>query len=131
MTITAFFLLKPHCLTLPLSKPAIWAVVLMRYPFLAARPQEIRFRCFCFHRYRRLFPHPALMVTARAASFGWGHRCYGNWVAPTLSSPEGLLFGWRYLKIRSLLAVGSEHALGGNFLYTVGIGWFFFSGSIR
>ena len=41
---------------------------------------------------------------------------------------EGLLFGWRYQKIRSLLAVGFGHALWGNFLFT---GWFFYSGSIR
>ncbi len=44
---------------------------------------------------------------------------------------EGLLFGWRYQETRSLPAVGFEHALGGNFLSAVGIGWFFYHGSIR
>ncbi len=28
-------------------------------------------------------------------------------------------------------AVSIEHALWGNFLFTVGIGWFFYSGAIR
>ena len=101
-------------------------MVILAYPLLAALPQAI-----FFHRYRRLFPHPGLMILASALSFGLAHLIYANWVAPLPSFLGGLLFGWRYVNPRFLLAVSIEHTLWGNFLFTVGIGWFFYSGAIR
>jgi membrane protease YdiL (CAAX protease family) len=115
----------------PRDNPTRWAVVLLLYPLLAALPQEVFFRCFFFHRYRQLFPCPTLMILASALSFSLAHLLYANWIAPLLSFLGGLLFGWRYWQTRSLLAVSIEHALWGNFLFTVGIGWFFYSGAIR
>jgi membrane protease YdiL (CAAX protease family) len=131
LTLVTWWFLDAHFLAFPRRQPIMWGLVLMLYPLLAALPQEIVFRCFFFHRYRYLLPHPVLMVLASAASFGLAHLFYASWVAPLLSFMGGLLFGWRYLKTRSLLAVSIEHALWGNFLFTVGLGWFFYSGAIQ
>jgi membrane protease YdiL (CAAX protease family) len=131
LTLATLGFLEAHFLAFPRRQPLMWALVVLLYPWLAALPQELLFRCFFFHRYRHLLPQPALMVLASAVSFSLAHLFYANWVAPLLSFLGGLLFGWRYLKTRSLLAVSIEHALWGNFLFTVGIGWFFYSGAIR
>ncbi len=71
------------------------------------------------------------MIVVSAVRFGRAHLLYANGVPPLLSFPEGLLFGWRYVHTRSLLAVSIEHTLWGNHMFTVGIGWFFYSGTIR
>ncbi|MFH1034202.1 MAG: CPBP family glutamic-type intramembrane protease [Pseudomonadota bacterium] len=115
----------------PLAHPQAWLALLIIYPLLAAYPQEVVFRGFFFRRYRQLFPQPWVMVLASGLSFGLAHLWYGNWVAPVISGLGGLLFGYRYLRSRSLLAVGLEHALWGLALFTVGLGWFFYSGSIN
>ncbi len=83
-----------------------------------------------FHRYRSLFPNPAMLILVNGLSFGLAHILYANWVAPLLASAGGWLFAWRYHVTGSLMAVGIEHALWGNFLFTVGLGWFFYSGAI-
>jgi len=41
------------------------------------------------------------------------------------------VFGWRYHKSRSLPLVSLEHALWGDYLFTISIGWFFYSGAIQ
>ena len=126
------FLFLPHrFLAFPMERPLIWMMVLFLYPVLAAYPQEIVFRGFFFHRYQTLFPKQTTMVLINAVCFGLAHLLYGNWVAPLLSTAGGFLFAYRYLKSGSLLTVGIEHGLWGNFLFTIGIGWYFYSGAIQ
>jgi len=128
--LTALFL-TDRFLALPREHPSAWLVVLVFYPVLAAYPQEIIFRGFFFHRYRLLFPKQVAMVLVSSLCFAWAHLMYANWIAPVLSAMGGLLFSYRYLRTKSLLVVGLEHGLWGNFLFTVGIGWYFYSGSIQ
>ena len=126
------YLYLPHrFLAFPEEKPVMWATLLFLYPLLAAYPQEIIFRGFFFHRYQPLFPNQGAMVVVNAVCFGLAHVIYGNWVAPLLSTFGGVLFAYRYLKSGSLLAAGIEHGLWGNFLFTIGIGWYFYSGAIQ
>jgi membrane protease YdiL (CAAX protease family) len=70
------------------------------------------------------------MILVSGISFGLAHLLYGNWVAPVMAGLGGVLFGYRYQRSRSLVAAGVEHGLWGNLLYTLGLGWFFYSGSI-
>jgi len=119
-----------HFLFFPKSHPLIWLIFIMLYPILAAYPQEIVFRGFFFHRYRRLFKNPTAMILANSIGFGLAHVVYANAVAPALSAVGGLIFAYRYVKSDSLLIAGIEHAIWGNFLFTVGIGRYFYSGSI-
>ncbi|MBU4565965.1 MAG: CPBP family intramembrane metalloprotease [Desulfarculus sp.] len=115
---------------MPSTHPQGWLLLLLLYPILAAYPQEVVFRGFFFQRYRPLFPDPRVMILASGVSFGLAHVFYGNWVAPVIAGLGGLLFGYRYLRSKSLVAVGMEHGLWGNLLYTLGLGWFFYSGCI-
>lgn len=97
---------------------------------LADYTQEVIFRGFFFHRYRTLFPNASVMLLTNGISFGMFHIFYGNWFSPLLAAVGGMVFGYRYLKSGSLLPAAIEHALYGNFLFTIGLGWYFYSGSI-
>jgi membrane protease YdiL (CAAX protease family) len=119
-----------HFLVFPKKNLYIWIVVLLLYPVLAAYPQEIIFRAFFFQRYATLFSIPSILALVNGISFGWVHLVYGNWIAPILSTMGGILFAYRYMKSRSILIVGIEHGLWGDFLFTIGLGWYFYSGSI-
>lgn len=120
-----------HFFRFPRSRPGIWTVVMLLYPLLAALPQEIIFRCVFFHRYRDLFPCPWLMIAVNGLSFGLFHLFYANWFAPVLSGLGGCLFAWRYTRSQSLPVVAIEHGIWGNLLFTMGLGWYFYSGSIQ
>lgn len=125
-----YLFLNNRFLSFPKSHPFIWLILILLYPILAAYPQEIVFRGFFFHRYRQLITNPTAMILANSISFGLAHMVYANAVAPTLSAVGGLIFAYRYVKSDSLLIVGIEHALWGNFLFTIGIDRYFYSGSI-
>ncbi len=125
-----WMVMPDHFLSFPRQKPLIWLIVMGLYPILAALPQEIIFRCFYFDRYQELFRGSHLMIALNAISFGMFHLFYGNWMAPILSGLGGALFAWRYHRSKSLPIVALEHGLWGNFLFTVGLGWYFYSGSI-
>ncbi len=120
-----------HFLRIPCSRPRTWLAVMLLYPPLAVLPQEVLFRTYFFHRYGPLFPNRLVLLAANALSFGLAHLVYGNWVAVTLSTLGGVLFAYRYLRTGSLLVVALEHALWGNFLFTIGAGWYVYSGAIR
>ncbi|MEM8952679.1 MAG: CPBP family intramembrane glutamic endopeptidase [Verrucomicrobiota bacterium] len=107
-----------------------WIFVMVLYPILSAYPQEIIFRAFFFHRYRSLFEKESTMITASAVAFGLAHLFLANWIAPVFATFGGLLFSWTYARSHSTLAAGVEHALWGNVLFTTGLGWYFYAGSI-
>jgi membrane protease YdiL (CAAX protease family) len=120
-----------HSFAFPRQTPGTWAAVMLLYPFLAALPQEVIFRAFFFSRYGVLFSNPVVLVACNGLSFGLAHLVYGNWTALVLSTLGGWLFAYRYHRTGSLLAVGLEHGLWGDLLFTLGIGWYLYSGSIR
>lgn len=120
-----------HFLTFPRQTPGTWAAVMLLYPFLAALPQEVIFRAFFFARYGGLFSNPVTLVVCNGLSFGLAHLLYGNWTALILSTLGGWLFAYRYHRTRSLFIVALEHGLWGDLLFTLGIGWYLYSGSIR
>jgi membrane protease YdiL (CAAX protease family) len=118
-------------LRFPWSRPCTWLAVMLLYPPLVALPQEVLFRAFFFHRYGPLLSHRLALLGTNALSFGLAHLVYGNWVAVGLSTLGGGLFAYRYLRTGSLLVVALEHGLWGNLLFTIGAGWYLYSGSIR
>lgn len=131
LAVGTYMFMHDKFLAMPSHRPEAWLLLLVLYPLLAAYPQEVVFRGFFFQRYRPLFPDSRVMVLASGLSFGLAHLFYGNWVAPVVAGLGGILFGYRYLSSNSLVAVGVEHGLWGNLLFTLGIGWFFYSGSIH
>lgn len=115
---------------LPRERPVLWVAVLLLYPVLSALPQEFIFRVFFFHRYRPLFPAPWQLALASAFVFALAHLVLGNWVALWLSLAGGLLFAYTYAKTGSLALVTLEHGLWGNWLFTLGLGAYFYGGHI-
>lgn len=111
------------------QRPLLWAAVMVLYPLLSVYPQEILYRAFFFHRYQALFGSGWTMILASALAFGFVHIIFSNWLAVALCVIGGLLFSYTYHQSGSLLLVCLEHAIFGNFIFTIGLGQFFYHGS--
>lgn len=111
--------------------PGFWALVMALYPVLSVYPQGLVYRAFFFQRYAGLFPERWTMILASAAAFGFMHLIFRNWVAVLLTFAGGMLFAARYAETGSLATSSFEHALYGCWLFTVGLGQYFYHGTIR
>jgi membrane protease YdiL (CAAX protease family) len=109
--------------------PLLWAAVMFLYPLLSVYPQELLYRAFFFHRYQPLFGSGWAMLLASSLAFGFVHIIFGNWQAVGLCVIGGFLFSITYQHSGSLLFTCLDHALFGNFLFTIGLGQFFYHGS--
>ena len=65
-----------------------------------------------------------------AIIFCFSHIFALNFIAPLLSIFGGYFFASTYKKTKSLMIVSLEHALYGNTLFYLGLGWFFWGGSV-
>lgn len=108
------------------TRPKLWAVVMVLYPLISVYPQELIYRSFFFHRYRDLMPLPAL-ICVNILCFSLMHSIFHNWVAVIFTLIGGSLFVYTYLRSKSLLTVTVEHAIYGDWIFTVGAGIFFFN----
>lgn len=108
------------------ERPLVWATILVVYPVLSVYPQGIVYRAFIFHRYRRVFRARWTRVLASAVAFSMVHVIFENWIAPLLALFGGLLFAWTYARTRSALVAAFQHALFGCFVFTIGLGWYFY-----
>ena len=70
------------------------------------------------------------MISMSACAFCIAHILFLNWVAPVLGLMAGVLFAMTYWKTKSLAMVTLEHSLYGNALFVMGLGWFFWGGSV-
>lgn len=112
------------------SNPAFWAIVMVLYPVLSVYPQGLLYRAFFFERYAGLFPGKWPMVVASALAFSFMHLVFRNVLAVLLTFAGGLLFAARYAETGSLATSCFEHALYGCWLFTVGLGRYFYHGTI-
>ena len=71
-----------------------------------------------------------ILILMSAVVFCFAHIFSINLVAPILSFIGGLIFAYTFKKTGSLLVVSIEHALYGNTLFFLGLGWFFWGGSV-
>ena len=126
----AVWLLAPQLLfSLIRHSPRLWALIFLFYPLLSVYPQELLYRAFFFHRYQALFGNGWGMVIASAVAFGFVHIIFRNWLAVGLCLIGGLLFSLTYETSGSLLLACLDHAIFGNFLFTIGLGEFFYHGT--
>ncbi len=126
-------ILEPdRLLGFPLGAPVMYAIVMLFYPLVSVYPQEIIFRTWLFHRYGPAFGSPALTIGASALAFGWAHVFFDAnlWVTIGLTVVGGVMFAWTYHRTKSTLACAIEHALYGDFLFTIGLGYYFYTGSV-
>jgi uncharacterized protein len=117
--------------SLPKRSPVLWAAIMILYPILSVYPQEILFRAYFFQRYTPIFGGGWGIVVASALAFGFVHIIFGSWISIVLSTIGGLLFALTYMKSGSLLLTCIEHALFGDFIFTIGLGQFFYHGARR
>lgn len=133
LTAGTYFFEKKLFFSMPRERPGLWIAVLVLYPVWSVYPQEVIFRAYFVQRYgpalRRL-GGDAAVVAVGAAAFGWAHVIFGTTLAVVLSGIGGILFMTTFLRTRSTAAAAIEHALFGDLLFTVGLGWYFYSGSI-
>lgn len=112
------------------ERPAFWAFVMVAYPIFSVIPQEIIFRSFFFQRYGHIFRSQLALIIASGVLFGAAHLIFQNWVAPLLCVIGGIYFAQTYAKTRSLALAVVEHALYGCMMFTVGLGPYFYHGSV-
>ena len=111
-------------------QPVFWAIVMVAYPVLSVYPQGLLYRVFFFERYQTLFPGHWAMILASAAAFGFMHLVFRNWLAVACTAAAGILFAARYAQTGSLAASGFEHALYGCWIFTIGLGRYFYHGTV-
>jgi membrane protease YdiL (CAAX protease family) len=128
----ATYLYAPdHLFELPRENTKLWVIVMCFYPVLSVYPQEVVYRAFIFRRYSEVFPHSWFAPALSAIAFGYAHVLMKNPVAVLLSLLGGVLFAWTYHRTHSLLLVWLEHALYGCFIFTIGLGYYFYSGNVE
>ncbi len=120
---------RGHLFDMPRGHTLLWLLIVVFYPLASVYPQELLYRAFLVHRYRRLFRTDRLAAGASAAAFGFAHLLFGNVLAVVLTIGGGWLFARRYQQSRSLLTVSAEHALYGITIFTVGLGRLFYHGA--
>jgi membrane protease YdiL (CAAX protease family) len=113
----------------PRNRPHLWMMVMLAYPVASVATQEIVYRTFFFHRYGPLFAQRAgAAIALNGVLFGFAHIVVGQPFAVIATVLGGWLFAARYLETRSIWAVMIEHTLWGAFVFTIGLGRYFFTG---
>ncbi|HTB92406.1 MAG TPA: CPBP family intramembrane glutamic endopeptidase [Candidatus Sulfotelmatobacter sp.] len=127
--IAVYFLAPQLLFSLIRQSRGLWALVFVLYPLLSVYPQEFLYRAFFFHRYQPLFGQGWGMMAASALAFGFVHIIFRNWLAVGLCVIGGFLFSLTYQTSGSFLLACLDHAIFGDFLFTIGLGQYFYHGS--
>lgn len=115
---------------IPKNKPELIPVLIFAYTLISALPQEFIFCSFFFERFQNIFKTPVAKIIASAIVFAYAHILFINWIAPIFSFFGGIIFAHTYYKTRSLALITLEHGLYGNSLFIIGLGWYFYSGTL-
>jgi hypothetical protein len=125
----------------PRARLGLWALVMVLYPVVSVYPQGLVYRAFLMHRYARLFaaitPTASselrgwMLILVSAIAFGFLHIIFRNPLAVWMTFAGGLLFAWRYQATGSLALSSFEHALYGCWLFTIGLGQYFYIGRVK
>ena len=108
--------------SLPRNSFNDWLMLLLLYPILSVMPQELIFRTYFFHRYKRIMPSKTVRIIVSASVFALAHIVYANVLAVLLAFLGGLLFSYTYAQSRSTSVCVIEHSLWGLWMFTLGLG---------
>jgi len=111
---------------IPRERPLVWLYILIGYPIWSAFPQELIFRSYFFHRFRFMITNQHLFILFNAILFSYSHIIFTNWIALSFTFLGSILFAYTYIKSNSLLVTFIEHALYGSYIFTVGLGEYFY-----
>ena len=109
----------------PKTNFELWLLVILIYPFLSVIPQEIVYRVFFFQRY---FPNERsfyFLTLLNMIVFSYGHIVFNNVHAILITAIVSPIFTYAYLK-KSFFTCIILHALGGQIIFTLGLGKYFF-----
>ena len=106
----------------PRTDLKLFGLILLVYTFLSVWPQEVIYRTFFFERYGKFFSNRKLLIFVNAIIFSLAHVFLQNMLVTVLTFIGGLLFAYTYEKSKSTTLVSIEHAIYGNWLFTVGLG---------
>lgn len=121
-TAYVYFMAPQSLFCVPKTAPGLFVAILGVYTFLSVWPQELIYRTYFFSRFATLFPSKGILIFVNAIVFSLAHIFFRNTLVTVLTFIGGLLFAYTYFKTRSTLLVTIEHALYGNWLFTVGMG---------
>lgn len=124
--IVIFFSAPQHLFMLPKENTSLWILIMVFYPMWSVYPQELIYRTWFFRRYRALVTEERTFFILNAVLFSFSHIIFRNWLAIIMTFAGGLMFAYTYRKSNSLMVVFTEHMLYGNFIFTVGIGHYFY-----
>tara|TARA_R110001632_G_scaffold194439_5_gene315770 strand:- start:1912 stop:2550 length:639 start_codon:yes stop_codon:yes gene_type:complete len=106
----------------PRTDVKMFIIILALYTLLSVWPQELIYRTFFFARYGQFFRNKHLLIFVNAIIFSLAHLFFQNTLVTVLTFIGGLLFAYTFSKTKSTTLVSIEHALYGNWLFTVGMG---------
>jgi membrane protease YdiL (CAAX protease family) len=129
LTVVTLVLAPESLLAFPHQRPRLWVAVMLLYPVVSVYLQEVIFRAFFFHRYASVFTSDRGLVLGSAVAFAHAHLIMRNVPALVLTFAGGLMFAGAYARSRALALACLEHALLGDFVFTIGLGSFFFDGA--
>ena len=117
-----FWIAPDQLFSVLIQKPKLWIVILFIYSFFSVWPQEIIYRTFFFSRYQNLIKNKWLFTFINAILFSLAHIFLKSFLVQLLTFVGGFLFALTYQKTKSTTLVSIEHAIYGNWIFTVGMG---------
>ena len=113
-------------LSFPKDNFQLWVIVMFIYPFFSVIPQEIIYRVFFYHRYKKLFSGNLLLLTLlNLFFFSFAHIVFNNPHAILITAIASPIFSYLYIK-ESFFTCVLVHSLGGQIIFTLGLGKFFY-----
>ena len=109
----------------PKTNFKLWLFVIIVYPFLSVIPQEIIYRVFFFQRYFPKNNNFNFLIILNMFVFSYGHLVFNNFHAILITAIVSPIFTFAYLK-RSFLTCVVLHSLGGQIIFTLGLGKYFY-----
>ena len=104
------------------ENPLLWLFILFFYTVFSAYPQELLYRSYFFKRYGQIFNNPVYLLALNILAFPVAHLMFRNLLVLLVTFIGGILFTLTYYRSRSVMLTSIEHAIYGNWLFTVGMG---------
>ena len=116
---------KSSLFILPKTDFKLWVIVMFVYPFLSVIPQEIIYRVFFFQRYFPKIDNLYFLILVNLIVFSYGHLVFNNVHAILITAIVSPILTFAYLK-KSFLTCVVLHSLGGQIIFTLGLGKYFY-----
>ena len=113
-------------LSFPKNNFGLWVIVIFIYPFFSVIPQEIIYRVYFYQRYKKLFSGNLLLLSLlNLFFFSFAHIVFNNPHAILITAIASPIFSYLYIK-ESFYTCVLVHSLGGQIIFTLGLGRYFY-----